>query len=208
MSRELLWRLVEHRKRRWIVIIVTAAISLLLVLPAVDNYSAEGSRFKILQADLARTQASVDQIGRYEKSLEEREAQLAQLDGQVFNPDAVEAYRNELVTLVRDMGCQMRRIRVGDPTLQMEFASRPGDGKDKEAKKNPASYDVYGQPLSLQVTGSLPRVIELLKRIHAREGLIQTQFFSLKKSEESPELTNLDLDLLLIDLRIARGKTS
>lgn len=208
MIETFLWRFVEHRQRNWIVITVTAAILLLLVLPAVDNYNAARGRLKNLRTDLASMQSTVNQAGKYAELLQQRQTQLAALQQQTFSPSSVDRFRGELVERVRELGCQLRRIRVGDPILQTEIAASLGDPTQPASAKSESKLEIYGQSLSLQVTGPIQQINEIAKWIHDYQGMLQTQLFSLKKSDENPELSNLDLDLILLDLRPPKGKNT
>ena len=76
MIEPFLRRLIEHKRRKSIVIILTILTGLLVVLPAADEYNAAKERMNTATSDLKETKSQVGSLPRFEKLFDEKMAQL------------------------------------------------------------------------------------------------------------------------------------
>ena len=115
MIEPLLRRLVQHERRKTIVIVVTILTGLLVVLPAADEYNAARGRVNAAKGQLLEIRSQANDLPHFQKLFQVKAADLKQLESQAVSESVAERLQNELVEMVRQSGCTMRLIRPGDP---------------------------------------------------------------------------------------------
>jgi hypothetical protein len=203
-------RFLEHPKRRFIVIFVTCVLSLLVVWPSADTYFRITGRMTELRNVLAEAEAA-DQVAIERASFAGAvKSRLDKLEAATYTEDQVHMLRGQLTDLVRQTGCQLRRIEVA-PAARRKWLSKD-DALDqklapKDAEQTP--FKLRSQVVSLSVTGSMSNLKELLGQINGLDKLMHTQRLQLRsattpgqedrKSEAVPKLM-MELELLLLGL--------
>jgi Tfp pilus assembly protein PilO len=201
MIEPLLRRLLEHKQRKWIVIILTILTGLLVVLPAADEYNAATGRLATAKKTIEETQNEVAGLPQLEKAFREKSAQLEKLESQVVTDQVAQQLRNDLAELVRQTGCQMRQIRLAQPARR-DWTTKddPLLGTSAADRGADTPYRLETRQLTLSITGAMANLQDLMSRIHKIEKFIHTKSFALKRSTESENMTILEMDLLLLNL--------
>ena len=170
----------EHRGRKWIVTTVIFAIGLLVLWPLADEYVALGDQRRHKESTLANTQAMVAKLTQVRAQAQQKRDHLTELEGQVLNEANLQEYRQRVVQLIRDSGCQIRRINVG------EAKNRPWFEKDqihtrtkKRSRGKKTAFQLGTQGLSLSITGPLPGIKTLLRRLKEENKLVHTKSFAI-----------------------------
>ena len=201
MVETLLRRVLAHPKRVWIVIFITLGIGLLFTWPAVDSYSATKEHRAKLESELQEGEALAGKVELYQKQAEKKQAQLRELEAKALSPAEIEELRNQLVVMVKDSHCKLRRVRLGDASLRQWFdEDSPLESRVRPDSDKKSPFRLKTQLLNLAVTGNLNDVSEFLAKLSQQERLIHTGEFKLRKSTEDKNQVELEMDLLLFDL--------
>ncbi len=207
MVETLLRRALAHPKRVWIVIFVTLGIGLLFTWPAVDSYSAAKELRAKLESELQEGEALAGKVELYQKQAEKKQAQLRELEAKALSPVQTEELRNQLVVMVKDSHCKLRRVRLGEASLRQWYdEDSPLESRQRPDTDKKSPFRLKTQPLNLAVTGNLTDVSDFLARLSQEERLIHTGEFKLRRSTEDKNLVELEMDLLLFDLVPLEGK--
>ncbi|MBC7854973.1 MAG: hypothetical protein IAF94_16195 [Pirellulaceae bacterium] len=196
-----------HPKRVWIVIALTLGIGLLFTWPAVDSYSAAKDHRAKLESELQEGEALAGKVELYQKQAEKKLALLRELEAKALPPAEIEALRNQLVAMVKDSHCKLRRVRLGDASLRTWFdEDNPLEMRARPDSDKKSPFRLKTQPLNLAVTGNLTDVSDFLTRLSQQERLIHTGGFQLRRSDTDKNLVELEIDLLLFDLAPMEAK--
>lgn len=200
-------RVLAHPKRVWIVIALTLGIGLLFTWPAVDSYSAAKDHRTKLEGELQEGEALAGKVELYQKQAEKKQALLRELEAKALPPVEVDALRNQLVAMVKDSHCKLRRVRLGDASLRQWYDDdNPLEARTRPDSDKKSQFRLKTQPLHLAVTGNLTDVSDFLARLSQEERLIHTGRFQLRRSTEDKNLVELEIDLLLFDLAPVEAK--
>ena len=201
MVETFLRRVLEHPKRVWIVISLTLVIGLVFTWPAVDSYSAARDHRAKLESDLLEGEAQAGRVDLYQKQAEKKLSQLKKLEERALSPAQIEKLRNQLVVMVKDSRCKLRRVRLGDASLRPWYdEDDPLESRARSDSDKKTPFRLRTQPLNLAITGNLTDVNEFLAKLSQEDRLIHTGGFHLRKSMEDKNLVELEMDLLLFDL--------
>ena len=195
-------RMTDHKYRPAIVIIVSFGIGLVTLLPLADEYEDLKQRSVGAETALAEARFVAQDLESFQRRVQVQVAQLEKLEARAVSSQRVHEFRNRMVDMVRESGCQIRRIQVGagqtrkwlknDDPLQSTASG--GDAK------NDSGFQLESQTFTLSVTGSLPKLKELLATLHAQHYLAHTRSFSLRPVGQDGKEASLDLELWLFDL--------
>lgn len=213
MLEPLLRRLLEHPKRRFLVIIITCVVGFLFVWPAVDNYGGLRQEESETRDKLAQAQEMVAHATHQQTSLKDRSALLAEMEKREITDEQAYELRGKLVELVRGAGCTLKRIDLANPARRkwrtkddpLEPITGPKGGEE-------TPYLLRTQQLSLTIAGETQNIRKLLGQLHSANKLIHTQRFSLKPLRGSlPGQTSggktdliLEMELTLFGLELEK----
>ena len=201
MVEPLLRRVLAHPKRVWIVIFLTLGIGLVFTWPAVDSYSAAKDRRAKLESELQEGEALVAKVDLYQRQAEKKQAQLQELEAKTLSPAEIEKLRSQLVVMVKESHCMVRRVRLGDSSLRQWYdEDSPLELRVRQESERKSAFRLKTQPLNLAITGNLNDVSDFLARLSQQDRLIHTGGFQLRKSTEDKNLMDLEIDLLFFDL--------
>ncbi len=201
--------LLESRHRRLIVIIGTFVTGLVTLLPLADEYRGLVARRTELELELQTATNQSSQLPKIEQQVQQRGKTLAAWEARMVPHDRVQQFRGRVVALVRESGCQIRRIHTG------EVHSRAWAERDnplnrvtlkKGAKQTP--YLLESQPFSLSITGTYRQVTALLAELHREGKLLHTQTLALRTAGRNVERIDLELELVLFDLTYKKKQTA
>ncbi|GIW92719.1 MAG: hypothetical protein KatS3mg110_0760 [Pirellulaceae bacterium] len=194
-------KILEHPRRRWFVIIVTCLVSVVAVLPAVDNYNASTQRKAQLAERLRQAEQTAARLSTTRQQVDRLTATAADWERRSMNDDRIHQFRNELVALARQCSCGLRRIRLGEPRQREWFQTdNPLALRPAGPKLERTPFVLRQRTLSLSVTGSLANVTRLLEALGRQERLVHCSSLVLQRSEEDTELVVLELELELFEL--------
>lgn len=202
-SQNLVDRFCESRHRWLIVTGVTFVAALATVLPQVDQY------LSLLADEDAKTKELLEagQTAELLEGMRVRVAtttdELTALESRTLPADGVSAFRNGLVDIVRESGCQVRRIGVGSVrTRQWHEHDDPlSEGKNAEGPKSP--FKLETRPVNLAVTGSMSEVRNLLTKIDESPMMTYAHGLTLKPAGRGD---SVQLDIELWCFALSRGK--
>ncbi len=193
--------LLEHPRRKWFVIIATCLVAVVAVLPAVDDYKAIAQKKVELTKRLERAQETAARLTALQGRMQHVERRVAELERRSMNDQRILQFRNELVGLVRECGCGLRRIRVGEPRQREWFKDdNPLALRPTGEKLERTPFLLRTRSLSLSVTGSLANLARLLEAICRQDRLVHCTSFVLQRSDEDNELVVMEMELELFEL--------
>lgn len=198
-----------HPHRRWAVIIGTCLTAVVTVLPAVDEYSATCQRVEELRQQLQQALDAANRLADLERQLTQWKAVLAEHESRAMTDDRVSQFRNDLVSLARRCGCQLRRVRVDEPREREwtqgddPLAARPVSDR---ADKTP--FVLRSRRFSVSVTGKLSGITEFLADLSQQRLLVHSSAMTLQKSNEDEEFVVLELELMMFELTRSKRLTS
>ena len=210
----------DHPKRRWFVGGAVAAVLLAAALPAVEGLAATRAEAAELRAAVAQSELESGNLAELRARFAELKAAAKAADGagpesagRGLTDDAAESLRVSLTAAVRDAGCHVRAVQLGDPTV-LPWADGPppvpgtpaaaaAAGLSKPAREA-AAYDLVTRRLTVDCVGTLPAVVALLGRAadadpHARPADLSVAFESEPGAADSP--IRVAFGLLLLEVR-------
>ena len=195
-------RLITHPRRRWIVTTATFVTGLLFLLPAVDYYNLETSRLDEICVELDKSRTEITRFESWQHRIEEQQELLRQLEARAFVGTQVEDFRTELVNLIRESDCTMRRVRLSEPSYRGWLAENDDPLLDQppHGAEGETPYYLETRHLSLSVEGALDRVQKLLGELHATDRLVHSAAMTIRRADGAPDNVSLDLDLVLFNL--------
>ena len=202
----ILRRLLEGKWRWYLVITLTSGVLLAWVWPRVDDYFA----LRTEQGDLRRTldaaHRSEGDLARLQRKTKMVDADLADWEGRAMQQEDRFVFRNRLVTLVRQHGCQLRRVNMPDVAIRTwqktdnplhQPKSRRGKKKDEE---NATRYELHLQVVQLAVTGEMSKVRDLLDEIYGGGRLVHTRRMAIKPANGGRTTVEIEMELVLFGL--------
>lgn len=188
-------------RRVWLFVAVGTLIAgLVFVMPGVDHYIAlRADRSDLIERKLAADR-TVQQVKVYEAQLTGQQSELSNLRGQTLAEADVADFRNILVKLVRDSGCQLRRLNISSPQSR--------DWRVGDSPFNPATNDSQLTPfrletrvVSLSLNGSLPRIRELLDKVQANDLYAFAKTIDIRPESQNPRQIDLNIELWFFALQ-------
>ena len=201
MIESALQQLLTHRHRQKAVIIVTLLTGLVVVWPAVDGYIEARKNKLDARAQLERTNAEIGKLALHTKLYERKMAEVEALTRRTVQESSAQQLRNNIVQLVRDAGCTMRRARLGNATRRdwMENDD-PVTGADPTDPGNETPFQLVSRQLSISITGKMTKIHGFLAEMYKIDKTIHTRSITLQRAGRTKGTAMLDLDLLLFDL--------
>ena len=195
-------RLITHPKRRWIVTTGTLLSGLLFLLPAVDSFSQERSRYAELSEELKASRTLIGEKDHWQQRLQEQQQRLEHLEACSVTEDELNDYRNWVTECVRHNGCQMRRIHVGEPVYRpwMKENDNPMVDRPPVDAEGETPWLLENRELTISVEGELSHVNELLDELHTTDVLAHSSGVSVRRIDGTASTVALDLNLVLMNL--------
>lgn len=195
-------RLITHPKRLWIVTTGTLLSGLLFLLPAVDSFSQERSRYAELSEQLDAARELIAGKDHWQQRLQEQQRLLEHLEACSVTEDELNDYRNWVTECVRHNGCQMRRIHVGEPVYRpwMKENDNPMVDRPPVDAEGETPWLLENRELTVSVEGELSHVNELLDELHTTDVLAHSSGVSVRRIDGTASTVALDLNLVLMNL--------
>jgi hypothetical protein len=201
MNDSLIRKFCESRHRWLIVATATGLLALAALLPMVDDFFDKRTSRSELSESLAAARVTAESLPVYEKQTAAVGKELEALEVRTIDEASVARFRSRLVDVVRDSGCQIRRIEVGAPTLRpwkendqalTEVSVPTGDGV------TPFSLERRG--VILAVDGPMASVQDLLDRLEKEQTLSHPHRVQMQAVSGGGETVTLELELWLFAL--------
>jgi hypothetical protein len=206
MNDSLTRKFCETRYRWPIVATATALLALAAVLPQVDDYCDKRNSRNELADNLVRARETANTLPLFEKRATEVGGQLAALEVRTIDELRLTQYRNRIVDMVRDAGCQIRQFDVAAPTTR---TWKQGDDPLKESvdptlKSADTPFTLERRTMTLMVDGPMPAIHELMTRLQQERTVCHPHRVQLQSATAGGETVTLELELWLFAL--SRGK--
>ena len=205
--RLVLRRVLEHRARQIIVITVTCGIMLVGVGIGADTYFDLLSKEATLRRDLARAKDESSRLTVLKKRHEGIQSELGQHMRRAVHETGVDAVRDELVMLILDNKCKFRKMELGHTHHQpWTPGANPLDDSDDEIGllTDSAEYELRKQELTLEVSGQLENVKQLLAQIHDMDRMVHVNSIQMSQDASTARDIEMQVGLLLFGLEKAR----
>ena len=194
-------RMTDHKYRPAIVIIVSFGIGLVTLLPLADEYEDLKQRSSDAETALAEARFVAQDLESFQRRVQSQVAQLEKLEARAVSSQRVHEFRNRMVDMVRESGCQIRRIEVGTPTRR---PWKENDAPLSEAIRPPGEGDT---PFSLErrsvilaVDGSMSSIHDLLGQLEKEQTLAHPHRLQLQAVSTGGDSVTLELELWLFAL--------
>jgi hypothetical protein len=201
MNDSLIRRFCESRHRWLIVATATGLLALAALLPMVDDFFDKRTSRSELSESLAAARVTAESLPVYEKQTAEVGKELEALEVRTIDDASVARFRSRLVDVVRESGCQIRRIEVGAPTR------RPWKEKDEALSEVAAAAGEGATPFSLErrsvilaVDGPMTAVQDFLDHLEKEKTLSHPHRVQMQAVSGGGETVTLELELWLFAL--------
>lgn len=191
----------ESRHRKLIVAIVTTLVGLAVFTQLSDDYCDNRENRRILSDDLDRARQMERQLPKFTKAVALQEAKARELEELTVSDASMTAYRDRILEIVRQSGCQMRTLQAGQPT------TRPWLKKDdplvkqvKANKKNKTPFQLQRRNLSLLVDGEMANIHKLLALLEEQQSTAFPHRVTLSAASSRSGNATMEMNLWLFAL--------
>ncbi|CAK9037525.1 Secretin OutD (General secretion pathway protein D) (Pectic enzymes secretion protein OutD) (Type II secretion system protein D) (T2SS protein D) [Durusdinium trenchii] len=133
----------------------------------------------------------------FEKRYTERSEALAEQLAKTLTEENEAEYRNGLVKLVRDSGCQLRRLNVS-PAIVREWGQDDNPlEKAYDKKLKPTGYQLERRQVSLTLSGPTDSVRRLIERFEKHDKQVHLQTLNLKPDGGNGRRVELTMEMWL-----------
>jgi hypothetical protein len=199
MNDSLVRKFCESRHRWLIVATSTGLVALAVFLPMVDDYFDKRTSRSELTDELAAARRTAETLPQLEQQAAAVRKELQALETRTIDEAALAHYRSRLVDLVRESGCQIRRIEVGVPNKRpWKENDRPLADVPPPAAETPFSLE--RRPVTLAVDGSMTAIQDLLSKLEKEQTLAHPRRMQLQSVSGTGETVTLELELWLFAL--------
>lgn len=202
MKTSLARKFCESRYHWPIVATATALLALATVVPLVDEYFDNRTSRSELSEELAAARQTADALPEFEKRTAIVREELAALERRTVDDETLAAFRSRLVDVVRESGCQIRQIEVGEPTRRRW---NQGDDPLKETDQAPGKggatpFSLERRSVLLAVDGPMPAVHDLLSRLEDERTLSHPHRLQMQATSSGSENVMVEMELWLFAL--------
>lgn len=208
MIEQLLRAIVEHPKRKMLVITLTFVTGVMFGLFAVEEYSAAQARMAGVREKLNEASGTAANLPQLQSVLEKRKREVEELERKVVTEKDVEHLRDgELQKLIRETGCEMRSVTIDEMPQKREWRSNdsPLRGTPPGDAGQPTPFNLTQWNAKLQIEGRSLNIYKFLERISQMDRFIHTRLVQMLRSDTNENLTELRMEITLFDL--VRKKT-
>lgn len=202
MIKRFVRRLADHPRRWPLISGGTFALGLITLLPLADEYQRAALREEALSTHLEGARQLAQGLEQLALQTQGELGELHQTEARTVSAERIQQYRGEVVSLVRESGCQLQRIATGAvtrrPWLQKDDPLRTRQVNKSEQDRT--GYELTAQPFTLTVTGNMRQIEHLLNRLQQQNCIAHTRSFALRPAGGNRNEITLDLELLLFDL--------
>ena len=192
----------ESPKRKLIVVIATTIFALVVLIPLVDDYFDKKSSRSTLSDELDRARQTAKALAENEQEVAKVVEKLASIEARTISGDNLSSYRNEVMKMVRDSGCQMRQLEVALPSTRpwMEQDNPLESKKSKSSKNEKTPFSLERRNVVLLVDGSMENLRELMGQLREDDSVAYLHRMELQSKSPGSEQVTLKLELWLFAL--------
>ena len=207
MNESLVRKFCESPHRKLIVVIVTTLFGLLVLIPLVDDYFNKEESHNALTDELDHARLTAEGLPAVEQQTAEVLEKLAEIEARTVTDETVGRYRSNVVDLVRDAGCQVRRFDVSAPTLRpwTEDDNPLEKTASQSAKTQQTPFALEQRTVVLLVDGSMQSIQKLLGQLNKDDSLSYLDYLELKSNSPSGEQVTLEIRVNLFALNRQRA---
>jgi hypothetical protein len=202
MKTSLVRKFCESRYRWPIVATATALLAVGTVAQMVDEYFDNRASRSELSEELARARDTAQALPQYEKRALEVGGKLAELERRTVTSAGLADFRSRLVDIVRDSGCQIRQIEVGEPTRRAWLrGDDPLKGPDQSATPGGGTpFSLERRSVLLAIDGTMPAVHDLLARLEEERTLSHPHRLQMQAASAGGDTVMVEMELWLFAL--------
>lgn len=202
MNDTVLRKFCESPRRGLIVTIATILLGLVVLTPLVDDYFDSRERCAALRDEIGLAREEAELLPQLVQQTERVVEQLASQESRCVSESTLSDYRSHLVEMVRDSGCQIRRLELSPPI------ERPWKGEDNPLQEGSSNSSVDSETpfllerrsVQLSVNGRAAGLYDLLEKLQQDKKLAYPERMEiLSDGQEGEELT-MELELWLFAL--------
>ena len=200
MHDSLIRKFCESRYRWLIVATATLLVALAAVLPLVDDFFDKRTSRSDLASTLEEARRTAAQLPAFEKQVAEVRRQLTALEVRTVDESSLPQFRSRLVDLVRESGCQIRRIEVSLPAKRAWMNPDNPLAETQPTSGAATPFSLERRNVILAVDGAMTAVQDLLARLEKEQHLGHPRRLNMQPVSGSGETVTLELELWLFAL--------
>lgn len=193
--------IIQHEKRTLIVITLTFVTGLLLILPAVEEYSAAKDRLRTAREKVSETKRQLQNLPQLQRTFEQKKRELQALESKAVTQNDVEHLRGLLQKLIRETECEMREVTISEPNIRpwtTNDSVRRGTILSELGTETP--FRLIQRNGILRIEGAMPNVYRFLSGVHQLNRFINAKQIKLERSSRDENLTQLEMQFEMFDL--------
>ncbi len=202
MNDSIVRKFCESPRRSLIVTIVTILLGLVVLAPLVDDYFDNREAFAVLEGELVTARQEAEQLPQLQETANKVEAQLELQESRCVTEKNLSDYRSRLVELVRESGCQIRRLELSAPILApWNEGDNPIEGKrvtGSASEKTP--FVIEHRNVNLSVNGRTAGIYDLLEKLQHDTKVTYPEKVEIISDGQNGEELMLELELWLFAL--------
>jgi Tfp pilus assembly protein PilO len=200
--------IVEHPRRKVLVIILTLVTGVMFGLFAVEEYSAAHARMSGARQKLDEASGTAANLPQMRTALDRTQREVQELERKAITQKDLEHLRDgELQKLIRETGCEMRQMSIDEVPMKRDWRSNdsPLRGTPIGDAGQPTPFVLMQWNARLQIEGRSHSIYKFLERISQMDRFIQARSVQMQRSETNENMTQLRMEITLFDL--ARKKS-
>lgn len=202
MVDQLVRTIVEHPKRKLLVIILTFVMGVVFVLPAVEEYSAAQNRTVSAREKLTEAEGAAANVPQMQAALAKRRTEVEALESKAITERDVESLRTDLQRLIRDVGCEMREVYIEEIPTRRAWMSNdsPLTGAPVGNPGQETPFVLVQWESKIRLEGEMGSIYKFLAQLNQMDRLIHTKVVELKRSDINENQTQLRVEMTLFGL--------
>lgn len=201
MNDSILHSFCESRHRKLIVAIATTMLGLLVWLPVTDDYFDKRESRRTLMDDLDRARDTEKFLPAFEQRVVQMQEKVAILEAQTVSAEGVSQYRTNLLEIIQQAGCQMRRLEVETPTHRpwmQEDDPLQWAAATKNTGKSPFQLERHN--VNLTIDGDMTSILNLLDQLDKDKTIEYPRRLQLHSNRSRTDTATLEMELWLFAL--------
>jgi len=192
----------ESRHRKLIVVIVTTLFGVLVLIPLVDDNFDNRAHHNTLTEDLDRARQTAEGLPEIEQQVAEIAEKLATIESRAISSNLVSGYRSQVVDMIRDADCQVRRFDVSAPSRRVWTKNdNPLETTvSQKTKKNKTPFSLERRSVVLLVDGTMENVRKLLGQLYEDDSFAYLHRLEVQSVSRGSEQVTLEIEMWLFAL--------
>ena len=202
MNDSILRKFCESRHRKLIVVIATTLFGLLVLIPLVDDYFDKKASHSALTEDLDRARQTVDGLPTLVRQSTKIGKQLVDFESRTVTSESVSEYRTKVVGMVRETGCQVRRLDVASPAarpwLENDNPLEVQTTNDKKSRRTP--FTLERRNVALTVDGTMESLRIFLEKLNQDNSVAYMHNLVIQSAGRNGDQVTADIEMWLFNL--------